>query len=699
MMKQMKREGRKRARQAWSVLLAAAMMITLAVPSFGTAEKAYGAEPTAAARGSGFKMEDGIAVRFVDHGADTMRAEIGDLFSLQFWIKGIDPTSVTIPIAWDPEIVQVADPGSGRIVSSGFKTEQDIAENTGFQAGSKCYSPDYDIITMKPKNWIGRPVYSLDAEQNGGGYPYLNNGGGHYRFLYYTGSPTAPAEPQLFLEVFFVAKAKGNPNFHIATAENSSSDSQYDPASSKGMIIGYEPNYDQPDDTSNIVNYTDQLEWPAFEVSDGSDLNEVQDVEYPKPVGEEATQGTADKEASLKEAKHLNCFPYREPGEITGKYAVDADGKVLESSSVTVEAEELREAASGGKNGTILVKMPDRIVDQENYSVKLSTTEFKSLAAKGIDTVYVETPYGYLGVDSGRFIEENPSAPTLTILVNGGVNWIGCSLGLNKVSFKGFRGPVMKAVIPYSGTVADSETNPSVQLTVLSKYVFGGEPYNTAALPLTAAVYNQSADVVQFCFNGAGAFVASSESAETFNDMGQAAWAADAVNALSAMGIVHGTGGGGFSPNANVTREQFSIMLVSGVSLYQTTLSSPFEDVPKESPFYPYVASAYRVGAVKGVSEKSFGAKNAISRQDLAVMAYRGLTLSGVRLPKVRDRVLFADDAQIADYAKEAVYAMYEAGLISGVGDGRFDPQGNATRAAAAQITNGMVRQVKTIAE
>lgn len=698
-MKQIRSRQRGLGRRLCTFLLAAAMGITLAVPTMGTAPEAFAAEPEAALMSSGFKMEDGIAVRFVDHGADTMRAEIGDLFSVQFWIKGIDPTSITIPLSWDPSVVQVADPGTGKIVSSGFKTEQDIAEDTGFQAGSKCYNPDYDIITMQPKNWIGRPVYSLNAEQNGGGYPYLNNGEGHYRFLYYTGSPTAPAEPQLFLEVFFVAKAKGNPNFRIATAENSSSSAQYDPASSKGMIVGYEPNYDQPEDTSNIVNYTDQLEWPEFKISDGSDLNEVQEIEYPKPTGADAVQGEANKEASLKDAKHLDCFPYQAPGEIAGKYATDSEGKILETSSVTVEDQELRDAASGAQNGTILIRMPDKIVDQENYSLKLSTKEFENLAAKGIETVYAETPYGYIGVDPKRFIEENPSAPTLTILVNGGVNWIGCSLGLNKIICKGFRGPVLKAIIPYSGTVADSDFDPSVQLTVLSKYVFGGEPYNTAALPLTAAVYNRSADVVQFCFNGAGAFVASTESAETFSDMGQAAWATDAVNALSALGIVHGTGNGGFSPNANVTREQFSIMLVSGVSLYQTTLNSPFEDVPKESPFYPYVASAYRAGAVKGVSEKSFGAKNAISRQDLAVMAYRGLTLSGVKLPKVRDRVLFADDAQIADYAKEAVYAMYEAGLISGVGDGRFDPQGNATRAAAAQITNGMVRQVKTIAE
>jgi heme-binding NEAT domain protein len=46
----------------------------------------------------------------------------------------------------------------------------------------------------------------------------------------------------------------------------------------------------------------------------------------------------------------------------------------------------------------------------------------------------------------------------------------------------------------------------------------------------------------------------------------------------------------------------------------------------------------------------------------------------------------FADDAQISDWAKEAVYAIKAAGYISGKGENRYDPQGTATRAEAAKI-------------
>ena len=47
---------------------------------------------------------------------------------------------------------------------------------------------------------------------------------------------------------------------------------------------------------------------------------------------------------------------------------------------------------------------------------------------------------------------------------------------------------------------------------------------------------------------------------------------------------------------------------------------------------------------------------------------------------------LFADDDQILDYAKDAVYTLAAKGIISGMGENRFEPQAFATRAQAARI-------------
>ena len=58
---------------------------------------------------------------------------------------------------------------------------------------------------------------------------------------------------------------------------------------------------------------------------------------------------------------------------------------------------------------------------------------------------------------------------------------------------------------------------------------------------------------------------------------------------------------------------------------------------------------------------------------------YAGLTYSG-------SSQAFSDDSSIASWAKNAVYACRERGLISGMGNNTFAPKDNAQRAQACVI-------------
>ena len=46
----------------------------------------------------------------------------------------------------------------------------------------------------------------------------------------------------------------------------------------------------------------------------------------------------------------------------------------------------------------------------------------------------------------------------------------------------------------------------------------------------------------------------------------------------------------------------------------------------------------------------------------------------------------FIDDADISDYAKDAVERLYKTGVIGGYPDGSFKPKGEATRAEVAAM-------------
>lgn len=176
-----------------------------------------------------------------------------------------------------------------------------------------------------------------------------------------------------------------------------------------------------------------------------------------------------------------------------------------------------------------------------------------------------------------------------------------------------------------------------------------------------------------------------------FADMKNYEWAEEPVAALSARGIVNGVSDTEFAPAKNITRAEFTTMLMRGFNLIDDTAECSFGDVNENDWYYDAVASAYKLGVVNGISDTEFGSDSLISRQDMAVMITRLLDKLETKLEKTKDYEKFADDAAIADYAKTAVTALCEAGIIDGVGDNKFEPTGTANRAAAAKVLYGVL--------
>ena len=70
-------------------------------------------------------------------------------------------------------------------------------------------------------------------------------------------------------------------------------------------------------------------------------------------------------------------------------------------------------------------------------------------------------------------------------------------------------------------------------------------------------------------------------------------------------------------------------------------------------------------------------------------MIYNALVNNGYAFNKGQKE--FADSPDISDYAKTAVEALAADGIINGVGDNRFEPHKNATRAEAAVMINNVL--------
>ncbi|MCD7749926.1 MAG: S-layer homology domain-containing protein, partial [Oscillospiraceae bacterium] len=113
----------------------------------------------------------------------------------------------------------------------------------------------------------------------------------------------------------------------------------------------------------------------------------------------------------------------------------------------------------------------------------------------------------------------------------------------------------------------------------------------------------------------------------------------------------------------------------------------PFTDLTGSSVSYcaGYAQWAYLNDIVNGTSSTTFSPGNAISRQDICVIIYNYLTEQlGMNLSTTSSS--FSDSSSVASYAKDAVNAMVNIGIIQGDNNSKINPTSAATRAEVATM-------------
>lgn len=168
--------------------------------------------------------------------------------------------------------------------------------------------------------------------------------------------------------------------------------------------------------------------------------------------------------------------------------------------------------------------------------------------------------------------------------------------------------------------------------------------------------------------------------ADIYKDINDAVWAKEYIVGLTEMGIVSGKGDGLFCPNDNITREEFTKLIVEAFYKDEEPATIGFSDVLSGAWYYDYIAKAVSKGIINGKGDNLFGTGELITRQDMAVIAFRATNFEISEYSEI-----FIDSEQISDYAKDAVTTLYTNGILNG-SDGFFKPFDNATRAEAAKI-------------
>lgn len=163
-------------------------------------------------------------------------------------------------------------------------------------------------------------------------------------------------------------------------------------------------------------------------------------------------------------------------------------------------------------------------------------------------------------------------------------------------------------------------------------------------------------------------------------------WAKDYIDRLASDGIVNGTGERIFEPDGNITRAQFAQMLMKTGLVASGEIAVPeFTDLQTDAWYNEAIAWAVSCGVAKGMGDGTFEPETEITREQMAAMANRFITLAGIS-SDMESEISFTDADSISDWARADVEALARNGIIHGRDTGAFDPLANMTRAEGTVV-------------
>jgi hypothetical protein len=172
-----------------------------------------------------------------------------------------------------------------------------------------------------------------------------------------------------------------------------------------------------------------------------------------------------------------------------------------------------------------------------------------------------------------------------------------------------------------------------------------------------------------------------------FNDVTADAWYAPAVSFIAAREIALGTGDGKYSPDVQLSRGDFIVLMMRayGIAL-DTKPADNFSDAGNTY-YTGYLAAAKRLGIATGVGNNMFAPKKEITRQEMFTLLYNALKVIGQLPQNGTGKGLsdFSDAGQVAAWAKDAIFMLISAGVING-SNGKLFPLKTTTREEMAQV-------------
>jgi hypothetical protein len=171
-------------------------------------------------------------------------------------------------------------------------------------------------------------------------------------------------------------------------------------------------------------------------------------------------------------------------------------------------------------------------------------------------------------------------------------------------------------------------------------------------------------------------------------DVSGADWYFSPVTTLTYLGIVKGYEDGCFHPEKEITRAEFTKMVLMAYEMTEGAILTPdygveiFSDVTPDAWYEFYVEAAAENNLVNGYGDGTFGPNNTITRAEAVQILYNASEI--IQSATVPSNPF--TDFSIEEWFSTAVLKNYSVGIVNGISPTTFAPHKNLNRAEAAKL-------------
>jgi hypothetical protein len=167
----------------------------------------------------------------------------------------------------------------------------------------------------------------------------------------------------------------------------------------------------------------------------------------------------------------------------------------------------------------------------------------------------------------------------------------------------------------------------------------------------------------------------------SFSDVPETTWYRAYLQNMVSAGLIDGYPDNTFLPNKQLTRAEVATILYKRAGKPEVTGTSPYTDVADGAWYTDAILWATETGIVKGDGNGKFRPKDAIKREELAIILWRdaGEPESSNTLSQFTDIHTYAT-------AKKALSWAVDEGIMNGNGNGTMTPKSSTRRCEAVKM-------------